>query len=96
MLARSPDTVSQIYTSFRFIVSAWFYASNDSFRPYTTMSAQSHDPTKTTKATYTQSISSSDEDDRVLQEIGYVPSFRREFSNLATVRARVTFISDVS
>ena len=27
------------------------------------------------------------DDDRVLQEIGYKPSFKREFSNLATVRA---------
>ena len=26
------------------------------------------------------------DDDRILQEIGYVPSFKREFSNLATVR----------
>jgi hypothetical protein len=27
------------------------------------------------------------DDDRVLEEIGYVPSFKREFSNLATVRS---------
>ena len=31
------------------------------------------------------SVSSTLDDDRVLQEIGYVPSFKREFSNLATV-----------
>ena len=33
-----------------------------------------------------QSVSSVLDDDRLLQEIGYVPSFKREFSNLATVR----------
>jgi hypothetical protein len=27
-----------------------------------------------------------DEDDRELQALGYVPSFKREFTNLATVR----------
>lgn len=32
------------------------------------------------------SVDSTLEDDRILQEIGYVPSFKREFSNLATVR----------
>jgi hypothetical protein len=32
-----------------------------------------------------------DEDDRVLEEIGYVPSFKREFSNLATVNIGITF-----
>lgn len=32
---------------------------------------------------------SSDDDDKVLEQIGYVPSFKREFSNLATVRCRV-------
>jgi hypothetical protein len=26
------------------------------------------------------------DDDKLLEEIGYVPSFKREFSNLATVR----------
>lgn len=31
------------------------------------------------------------EDDRVLGEIGYVPSFKREFSNLATVSISITF-----
>ena len=34
------------------------------------------------------SVDSTLEDDRILQEIGYVPSFKREFSNLATVRVR--------
>lgn len=34
-----------------------------------------------------ESVSSTLDDDRLLQEIGYVPSFKREFSNLATVRA---------
>ena len=28
---------------------------------------------------------STDDDDRLLEEFGYVPSFKREFSNLATV-----------
>ena len=28
-----------------------------------------------------------DDDDRELEALGYVPSFKREFSNLATVRA---------
>ncbi len=32
------------------------------------------------------SVASTDEDDKVLEQIGYVPSFKREFSNLATVR----------
>ena len=32
------------------------------------------------------SLVSTDHDDRVLEEIGYIPSFKREFSNLATVR----------
>jgi hypothetical protein len=27
-----------------------------------------------------------DEDDKKLESLGYVPSFKREFSNLATVR----------
>ncbi|KAI0790315.1 amino acid permease [Irpex lacteus] len=31
------------------------------------------------------SLSSTLDDDRVLEEIGYVPSFKREFSNLATI-----------
>lgn len=31
------------------------------------------------------SVDSTLEDDRILQEIGYVPSFKREFSNLATI-----------
>ena len=44
------------------------------------------------KSTDTPSISSSDDDDKVLQEIGYVPSFRREFSNLATV-SKIIFCS---
>lgn len=34
-----------------------------------------------------ESVNSTLDDDRVLQEIGYVPSFKREFSNLATVRS---------
>jgi hypothetical protein len=33
------------------------------------------------------SISDLDDDDRELEALGYVPSFKREFSNLATVRA---------
>jgi hypothetical protein len=31
--------------------------------------------------------SSVDDDDKELLALGYVPSFKREFSNLATVRA---------
>ena len=31
-------------------------------------------------------LAGSVEDDKLLRELGYVPSFRREFSNLATVR----------
>lgn len=31
------------------------------------------------------SVASYDDDDKVLEEIGYVPSFKREFSNLATI-----------
>ena len=37
------------------------------------------------------SVNSTLDDDRVLQEIGYVPSFKREFSNLATVRPPLPF-----
>ena len=32
------------------------------------------------------SVTSSLDDDRLLEDIGYVPSFKREFSNIATVR----------
>ena len=32
-----------------------------------------------------ESLSSTLDDDKVLQDLGYVPSFKREFSNLATV-----------
>ena len=28
------------------------------------------------------------DDDKRLEELGYIPSFKREFSNLATVRRR--------
>lgn len=56
------------------------------------MSIESHDPRKHSKSKddYAQSVSSTDDDDKVLQQIGYVPSFRREFSNLATVRPEIT------
>ncbi|KAF7794613.1 hypothetical protein EIP86_005749 [Pleurotus ostreatoroseus] len=33
------------------------------------------------------SVSSTLDDDKVLEDIGYVPSFKREFSNLATTLA---------
>ena len=33
-----------------------------------------------------RSVSSTLDDDKVLEDIDYVPSFKREFSNLATVR----------
>ena len=34
------------------------------------------------------SVDTSDEDDRELVALGYKPSFKREFTNLATVRRR--------
>ena len=37
--------------------------------------------------------SSIDEDDRELEALGYVPSFKREFSNLATVSLPMLLIS---
>jgi len=33
-----------------------------------------------------QTVAVAVDDDRKLEELGYVPSFKREFSNLATVR----------
>jgi len=33
-----------------------------------------------------QAVAVGIDDDRKLEELGYVPSFKREFSNLATVR----------
>jgi len=33
-----------------------------------------------------QTVAAAVDDDRKLEELGYIPSFRREFSNLATVR----------
>ena len=39
------------------------------------------------KADDVHSVSTStNEDDKVLEQLGYVPSFKREFSNWATVR----------
>lgn len=35
-----------------------------------------------------QAVPAGIDDDRKLQELGYIPSFKREFSNLATVRRR--------
>ena len=50
------------------------------------MDYAAQDREKSEKATVdNESVSSVTDDDRVLQEIGYVPSFKREFSNLATV-----------
>lgn len=37
-----------------------------------------------------QSVSSTLDDDKLLEDIGYMPSFKREFSNLATVRFSVS------
>ena len=37
------------------------------------------------KADSVHSVASTDDDDKILEQIGYVPSFKREFSNLATV-----------
>lgn len=39
-----------------------------------------------------QSVSSTLDDDKLLEDIGYVPSFKREFSNLATVRLLVSHV----
>jgi hypothetical protein len=36
----------------------------------------------------TSSVDTTDEDDRELVALGYKPSFKREFTNLATVRRR--------
>lgn len=41
------------------------------------------------------STGGSDDDDKILEQIGYVSSFRREFSNLATVRMSAITIHDV-
>jgi len=35
-----------------------------------------------------QAVAVEIDDDRKLEELGYIPSFKREFSNLATVRRR--------
>ena len=41
----------------------------------------------------TRSVNSgTEEDDRELEALGYKPSFKREFSNLATVRARADYM----
>ena len=40
---------------------------------------------KETVAVDNRSVSSTLDDDKLLEDIGYVPSFKREFSNLATV-----------
>ena len=37
-------------------------------------------------------IGNSDDDDRKLVALGYQPSFKREFTNLATVSLAVVFI----
>jgi len=37
------------------------------------------------------SVDISDEDDRELVALGYKPSFKREFTNLATVRRRFSY-----
>lgn len=35
-----------------------------------------------------RSITNNDDDQALVEQFGYVPSFKREFSNLATVRVR--------
>jgi hypothetical protein len=40
-----------------------------------------------------ESASSLNEDDKKLQELGYVPSFKREFTNLATVSVTSAYLS---
>lgn len=37
---------------------------------------------------HSSSVDTTDEDDRELVALGYRPSFKREFTNLATVRPR--------
>ena len=46
----------------------------------------SENPPPYKNATVSDSQSSVDDDDRELIDLGYVPSFKREFTNLATVR----------
>jgi hypothetical protein len=43
------------------------------------------DDEKRQSGAHIEDASSMDADDRRLQELGYVPSFKREFTNLATV-----------
>jgi hypothetical protein len=43
------------------------------------------DDEKRSSGVHIEDASSMDADDRRLQELGYVPSFKREFTNLATV-----------
>jgi hypothetical protein len=43
------------------------------------------DDEKRSSGVHVEDASSMDADDRRLQELGYVPSFKREFTNLATV-----------
>ncbi|KAI0092325.1 amino acid permease [Irpex rosettiformis] len=49
------------------------------------MSEKQEKQANETVVTDNASLSSTLDDDRVLEEIGYVPSFKREFSNLATI-----------
>jgi hypothetical protein len=44
----------------------------------------------------TVASSDSDEDDKELEMLGYVPSFKREFSNLATVSSYLFLKSSTS
>lgn len=50
----------------------------------------SENPPPYKNATVSDSQSSVDDDDRELIDLGYVPSFKREFTNLATVRTSTT------
>ena len=56
---------------------------------HTTMSLEKHDMTKSDLRSVGSGSSLLDEDDKELAALGYVTSFRREFSNLATVCVRV-------
>lgn len=59
----------------------------------TFMLFNSKDPRSADESASVHSSSSSSDDDKELEALGYVPSFKREFSNLATVRVVCTVLS---
>lgn len=60
-----------------------------SFLPTTIMSTPLEDKKDAQADTRSVASSSSSTDYNKLLEIGYVPSFKREFSNVATVHSRI-------